>query len=553
MSKTIYVLSDVAIKQIAAGEVVEGPASVVKELCENAIDAGADKVSVEIKGGGHFLIEVSDNGKGIAKEDIPLTIEKFATSKIKTLEDLSTLSSMGFRGEALAAISSVSKFSILSSTGGVGTLLETSGGKDAELSQSARGRGTTITVESLFYNTPARKKFQKARGPSTTEIIKCVTKLSLCHKEVAFYLTVDGKEVFVAEGTAKNRVSDVLGKDFFTPIIDVNFETDGLKIEGVIAGPEKYRSNRLGQYLIVNKRNVYSLLVSNAVLSGFGSALGKGDYPLFFLDMSFDPSKIDVNVHPQKKEIRFQEEEKVFALVREAIASALTGSYEVYQERPKFTAPNSFDTNAFKNFSYVEKEDVTAIERSLPQRPFMQQTFEQKGFLSIKLLWDEICIVEVTAPHEKFPQVEDKECVLIDLSVLEFRNQKKELIFEGQKLLSSEEIFLSQAEVGVCKEFESSFKDLGIVYSMNDVSVHVEQMPAVCKGQVKDVFMYALHLLKQGEHVMHIKEKIHMRVLRKKKYTENEAIFLIERSTGDNFGSSVTKKDLRSLCKEYTI
>jgi DNA mismatch repair protein MutL len=549
MFKTIFVLSDTAINQIAAGEVVEGPASVVKELVENAVDAGADKISVEIKGGGHFLIEVSDNGKGMERDDVLLSIERFATSKISSLDDLTRLESMGFRGEALAAISSVSKFSIVSSTGGLATGLETAGGKDVNITETSRGRGTTISVASLFYNTPARKKFQKARGPSTTEIVKCITKLSLCHKQCAFSLTVDDKEVFSVEGSHDKRVEEVLGRGFFSPAIAVNYEGEGLFIKGVIAGPEKYRSNRLGQYLIVNKRNVYSLLVSNAVLAGFGSALGKGDFPLFFLDLTFDPGKIDVNVHPQKKEVRFQEEERVFAMVREAVSSALTGSFEVRRQEMPSTV--TFPTTAFKDFNYVEKKDIEYL--SARERPmhFVQQPLEKQGQLVVKMLWDELCIVEVTAPHKQFPDIEDKGRVLLDLSLIERESTKGQTTFIGQKLMIPEEIFLTATEMGICSEFLSSFEDLGIKFRGKKVSVEVEEMPEVSGMDVKDIFMYALTLFERGEHVRDIKEKILFRVLHKKRYTESEAIYLIESSEVKNPGRAVTKKDMRGLCTEY--
>ena len=549
MSQTIHMLSDTAINQIAAGEVVEGPASVVKELVENAVDAGADKISIEIKGGGHFFIEVSDNGKGMDRDDVLLSIQRFATSKIASLEDLTRLRSMGFRGEALAAISSVSKFSMVSSTGGIATLLETAGGKEVKVTETSRGKGTTISVVDLFYNTPARKKFQKARGPSTTEIVKCITKLSLCHKGCAFSLTVDDKQVFCVEGADEKRVEEVLGKGFFSPAIAVNYQGEGLSIQGVIAAPEKYRSNRLGQYLIVNKRNVYSLLVSNAVLAGFGSALGKGDFPLFFLDMTFDPAKIDVNVHPQKKEVRFQEEEVVFAMVRAAVSSALTSSFQT--PRREMQVPTSFPTTSFKDFNYVEKKDVEYLSQAPRPNHFVQQPFEKQGHLMVKMLWDELCLVEVTAPHKQFPDVDDKERVLVDLSLIERENNKEKYTFVGQKLLFSEEIFLTPSEMAVCKKFLLSFEDLGITFQIKEVSVLIEEMPAIVAMDVKDAFMYALTLFERGEHLGDVKEKILFRVLHKKRYTGDEAILLIESSKVINPGRTVTKKDMRGLCTEY--
>ncbi len=547
MTKTIFVLSDIAINQIAAGEVVEGPASVVKELVENAVDAGADKISIDIIGGGHFLIEVSDNGKGMAREDVESCIERFATSKISSLEDLDSLKSMGFRGEALAAISSVSKFSVTSSMGGVATCLESSGGKKPLLSEAARGRGTTVRVEALFYNTPARKKFQKARGPSTTEIVKCITKLSLCHKEIAFYLTVDGSDVFTVEGSDTNRIYEVLGKDFFSPPISIFFEKEGLKIEGVIAGAGTTRSNRMGQYLVVNRRCVYSLLISNAVAAGFGTALGKGEFPLFFLDMTFDPSKIDVNVHPQKKEIRFQEEEQVFSLVREAIAQGLTGSFGIHQPSPIFFKHQG--ETAFKEFTYIERE--APIVQGYKTPSFNYKDFEEKGYLTVKLLWDELCLIEVTPPHPQFASLEEKATVLIDLSILEKAKNQHTLIFIGQKLLQPEEIFLTKGELATCELMRENFSDLGMRFSISSASVTLSEMPEIANKESKDLFMYALTLFQRGEHAINVKEKIHTRVLCKKRYTIDEAILLIESTKSEWVGNIVTKKDLRGLCKEY--
>lgn len=550
MTKTISILSDIARNQIAAGEVVESPAAVIKECVENAVDAGASAITVEIKDGGHHFLEVSDNGKGMGSEDVELSIYRFATSKIKTLDDLNTLKSMGFRGEALAAISSVSKFSILSSTGGVATLLETSGGKDIKVSNASRARGTTVCVQSLFYNTPARKKFQKARGPSTTEAVKCITKLSLCHKDIAFTLIVDGKLVFSVEGDGKSRLREVLGKDFFAPSVPVEYEGEGLKIKGVIASPEKTRSNRLGQYLIVNHRNVFSLLVSNGVLAGFGTSLSKGEFPLFFLEMTFDPGLIDVNVHPQKREIRFQEEERVFAAVREAVSSALTG--RSLPAIPAVAAYN-FKTNAFKEFNFVEKRDE--IELEAVSRPLFKATqpfFEERGHLQIQLLWDELCLLKVTAPHPKFSRVEEKETVLIDLSLLEKRNNKTGYQFTAQELLAPLEIFLTKGEIGFCEQYINSFRDIGITYQVKDVSIVLCAIPSFVKTCEKEIFHYALSLFERGEHVMDVKEKILFRVLRKKKYTENEALYLIENTSGENFGTTITKKDMKGLCKEYT-
>jgi DNA mismatch repair protein MutL len=549
MARTISILSDQAINQIAAGEVVEGPASVVKELIENSIDSGASKVAIEIKGGGHFLIEVSDDGKGMSAEDVEMSIKRYATSKINEFEDLEGLTTMGFRGEALAAISSVSNCTIESSTGGVGVVLTCSGGKDIKIFPCGRKRGTSVKIENLFFNTPARKKFQKARGPSTTEVIKCITNLSLCHKEVGFSLKVDEKEVFYVEGGALNRLEEVLGKDFFAPKVLVDFFLDGIRVQGVIAPPEKTRSNRLGQYLIVNRRNVYSLLVSNAVAAGFGTSIGKGDFPLFFLELTFDPSKIDVNVHPQKKEVRFQEEENVFKVVREAIISSLTGSFK--EEKRGMIFPKKWGENSFKEFNFVDKKDEISLASYSGVKSFVPSFFEDKGSISIKMLWDELVVVEVVAPHPKFTSIEEKGNVLIDLSVLEREQNSKQICLSPQYLLNEEEIFLTKGEIAVCEKYKSSFNEMGIFFSQEATSVKINKMPDIAKKSVEEIFLYVLHLLESGQMVEEIKEKIINRVLRKKKYTEEEAVFLIEKSRGENLGTTISKKDIRSLCKEY--
>ena len=548
MNSKISILSETAINQIAAGEVVEGPASVVKELVENAIDAKADKVSVEIKGGGHFLIEVTDNGIGMDKEDVLLSIERFATSKISSLEDLSRLESMGFRGEALAAISSVSKFSIISSTGGVATKLLCSGGKNIHVEEVSRKKGTTISVESLFYNTPARKKFQKARGPSTTEIIKTITRLSLCHRTVDFILIVDGKQVLDISGGEQSRIDSVLGKDFFSPSLPIKYESCGIRLEGVIASPEKTRVNRLGQYLVVNKRNVYALLISNAVSAGFGTSIGRGEFPLFFLDITFDPDKIDVNVHPQKKEVRFQEEEHVFAIVREAISSSLTGSFDIpYQSKQSQV---SLSSNVFKEFNYVEKEDMITPTQSYQPQTYISSWVEDQGDIAVEFIWDELCIVKVSPPHPKFKYLEAQSYVVIDLSLLGM-NPNRDIDLIGQKLMEEEEVFLTTEELAIARKYLSSFNDLGIDFSFNTVSISIHTMPEIPNMATKEVFMYTLDLFGKMENIDDIKEKILFKGLRKKQYTISEALLLIKNSQKDDIGTMITKKGLKELCREF--
>ncbi len=313
---TIRVLSDQTINQIAAGEVVENPASVVKELVENALDAGATEIVIDIKGGGLQLIRVADNGTGMQRDDALLSLERHATSKIRTADDLEKLGTMGFRGEALASIAAISKLTLVTARE-QGWKVEVEGGKILSVLPAARLQGTTVEVRSLFYNVPARKKFQKSAPLCAAEITRVATQLSLAYPEVGFVLS----ETFVAPAAAHlgERVVQVLGEEFYAGLLPV--EQEGLS--GFVGSPQKTRPNRTGQYLLINKRPVRAPCISYAVGDGFGTRLGAHRHPVFILHLTLCPSLIDVNVHPQKTEVRFREERSMKEQVQAAISKSL--------------------------------------------------------------------------------------------------------------------------------------------------------------------------------------------------------------------------------------
>ncbi len=361
IASKIRVLSESTINQIAAGEVVENSASVVKELVENALDAGATSIIVEIGGGGQQLIRVVDNGSGMGRDDALLSLERHATSKIKTAEDLFSLRTMGFRGEALASIAAISRFTLItadSSELGSGTKIEVDGGKILSVDPCARTRGTTVEVRSLFFNVPARKKFQKAAAVNTAEVTKIVTVLSLSHPEVAFELVHNEAVIFkVDEELLEKRVGHVLGKEFLSLKID----KDG--VSGFAASHEQTRHNRTGQYLFVNERFVQSPLLSYAVRDAFGGRLANDRHPLYVLYVEVDPEWVDVNVHPQKREVRFREEKEMRAKVYGAVAASLGNKPFSFSEQPFFAqqtagAPQPFfSSSVSQEFSFNAQEN----------------------------------------------------------------------------------------------------------------------------------------------------------------------------------------------------
>lgn len=315
MEPKILRLPETVINQIAAGEVVENPASIVKELVENSLDAGALHIHVSLTKGGFERLEVEDDGCGMGPHDALLSLERHATSKIRAIEDLNTLATMGFRGEAIASIASVSQFSLTTSNGSVATHLVALGGRLLKNRPCARNRGTSIVVSDLFFNTPARKKFQKSIASSVAQVRKSVETISLAHPEVAFSLKVDGLSVFEVEAQPlATRIEAVFGP--------FDHEVKGDIITGFFKGPHAAKPTRREQTVFVNMRPVVSPLLAKAVKTGYGTRLAETMYPSFVLFVNVDPQVVDVNVHPQKKEVRFADESKMFCKVEESVSRA---------------------------------------------------------------------------------------------------------------------------------------------------------------------------------------------------------------------------------------
>lgn len=326
---SIHVLDDSTINKIAAGEVVERPASVVKELVENSIDAGATKIEVEIMAGGTSFLRVTDNGKGMTEEDARLAILRHATSKIRAADDLQTIGTLGFRGEALPTIASVSRFSMKTRPQGadLGTEVAITGGKTPDIHATGTSLGTTIKVEDLFFNTPARKKFLKTNHTEAAHISDFITKLALSHPEIAFRFINNNKMALVTPGSGNlyDAIRAIYGKTVAESLLTLAFEnpTEGVKISGFITKPSMLKSTRGWQTFLVNGRIIENRAIAKAIDNAYKSMVPKSGYPMVVLNLTVPPRTVDVNVHPQKSEMKFEDESMIFKAVYKATLDAV--------------------------------------------------------------------------------------------------------------------------------------------------------------------------------------------------------------------------------------
>lgn len=388
MSSKIRVLNENTINKIAAGEIIENPSSVVKELVENAVDAGSTEICIEIQGGGRQLIRISDNGCGMSSDDALLCLERHATSKLRDSEDLHEVLTMGFRGEAIPSIASISKFTILTSENKNlnGTLIRVEGGKILSQSTAVRTPGTTFEVKSIFYNVPVRKKFQRSPTYDTQEILKMVSILSLAHPQIQFELISDGKHLLgpspnVIELPFVNQLSTRIemsfGQDFRNGLQTVDYSDDHFTIRGFIGIPSHHRPNRTGQYLVINHRPVQSPTIAFAIREGYGSALPSQRYPVFVLHLQMAPKWIDVNVHPQKKEVRLRHDSALKQAIIQAVQNSLHSRQTPLVENTtvSYSKSSPFDIDLFKPLPEYTVEPIP-LEEPVYQTSYIQPIFD---------------------------------------------------------------------------------------------------------------------------------------------------------------------------------
>lgn len=373
----IVVLDDLTINQIAAGEVIERPASVVKELVENSIDAGATSITVEVKNGGIREIKIIDNGSGINEDDIEFAFERHATSKIRKADDLQTVKSMGFRGEALASIAAISNIKMVTKTADalMGRQVIVEGGEIKENEEIGAQTGTSITISNLFYNTPVRYKFLKKDYTELGYIEDAITRIALANPNIAIKLSNENKLIIqtTGNGDLKTSIYNIFGKEVTDGLLEVDYTYEDINVKGFVGKPEIARGNRTNQIFFVNKRYIKDKTLSAGTEQAFKGLLPIGKYGVLVLNLEINPKKIDVNVHPTKLEIRFQEEQKVFKAVYHSIREALlkgdlikNPEKETTEIKPSIISPIENKQETMQAKETIETENLKLDNRSEP-------------------------------------------------------------------------------------------------------------------------------------------------------------------------------------------
>jgi len=405
----INLLSEEVANAIAAGEVIERPTSVVKELIENSLDAAASQIVIELKRAGRDYIRVSDDGNGIGEEDLELAFTRFATSKIKALEDIYNVGSLGFRGEALASIAAVSKVLCKSSDGDSGGSIYIEGGKVIEAGKWLGSRGTAIEVRDLFFNAPARLKFLRADTTEKSLTLRTVFEHAVAFPHVGFVLIIGGRKVLdVPNGqTLGQRIASLFGNDIREEVIPIEWVHHNIEVYGFVGHPSLSRSSRSYQYIIVNGRPVQDRLITKAVEQAYTGRIGTSSYPVFFVSVKLDSADVDVNIHPTKREIRFRHPTVVFQVVQEAVMRALsyisTSVDYIHNvhimpqvsdaaEQKTFDLPNLLSTFSKRNLSAEQTNGEKGVIVPIGQYA--------KGFL-IASVDEELWIVDQHAAHER--------------------------------------------------------------------------------------------------------------------------------------------------------
>ncbi len=326
MPDIIQLLPDHIANQIAAGEVIQRPASAVKELLENAVDAGATEIQLIINDAGKALVQVIDNGKGMSETDARMAFERHATSKIKSIDDLFHIKTMGFRGEALASVAAVAQVEIKTKTSEAvtGTYIEIENSTVKKQEPIAWQQGTSIAMKNLFFNVPARRNFLKSNPAELRYIVDEFIRVSMSFPDVFFSLTSNGQQVFHLErGSLKQRIVQILGNNYNAKLVSINEQTDYMNIYGFVGKPETAKKTRGDQYIFVNNRFIKSAYLNHAIMAAFDQMIAKDSFPMYALFIDLDPSQVDINVHPTKQEIKFEDEKIVYAFVQSAIKHAL--------------------------------------------------------------------------------------------------------------------------------------------------------------------------------------------------------------------------------------
>ena len=499
-------LSSEAINQIAAGEVIERPASVVKELVENSIDAGSTKISVLIENFGKDLIEVIDNGIGMSKEDISECIKRHATSKISSFADIFVIKSLGFRGEAIPSIASISEFQICSRTADdiEGTMASILNEKIINTKPIGMAPGTKISVKNLFYNTPVRKKFLKADKTELSAISDMINKIAIAHPGIEFNLIHNDKEIFAYRKASelKNRLLDIFGKHFSRNSSEVVFEDEELFIRGFVGAPSINKGNASGLYIFVNGRFIRDKSINHAIINSYRTFLMNGRFPVVVVSIEIDPRLVDINIHPTKAEVKFVNPGKIYDLVSSLVSQKLSTSFWIekdffntaqtsyhgvqggsgnYENRLKAIGGSKSSDDIFSS------NDVLTTSFTKEQRPREVVQFEQdlalsdeKAFFStLRVIGQFRALYMVCEKGEKLYLLDHHaahERIMFEKIVKDFYSKK----IESQNLLVPIVLDVDATKTMILSGLKTSFLDIGIEFEhFGENTFVVKMVPAL--------------------------------------------------------------------------
>ena len=529
--RTIQLLDDLTINQIAAGEVVEGPLSVVKELVENSIDAKSTRIVVEIENGGKSLIKITDNGKGIDYDDIDIAFERHATSKIRSANDLKSVMTMGFRGEALASVASVAEVELITKTADseIGYSYIIKGGKTTQEIQEVNAtQGTTIIVKDLFYNVPVRAKFLKSDNSEFQKIKKTFIRLALSNLNISFKLIHNGKVIINTTGdnNIQSACYSIFGKEIAQNLIEVHERVNDISIDGVIGNTQVEVGNRKSEIFYVNNRSVENEILFNAAEQAYRNSLKIGKFPFLIINISIDPESVDTNIHPTKKEIKFQNEKEVFDSVYQAIKVSILKEDFLGMDSTRNSSQiaEEYTQQQLSHLPYTEKKYVSkesikhndsdissnVNQKYLSGRDSSNMLFSHKGerlnYKLVGVVFKTFIIIELEDEGKEEEKEEargkekgkEKELYLIDQhasherilfeQVKESYNQNKTP--DVQMLLVPIIIDLTQSEFETVMDNEEVFKKVGFVFEpFGDNSIKIEGVPTITYNiDVKTLF-----------------------------------------------------------------
>ncbi len=542
----IHVLDQSTINKIAAGEVIDRPASIVKELIENSFDANSDYIKIDIENGGIDKIKISDNGSGMDREDCILSIKRHTTSKISSEFDLYNINSFGFRGEALGSISEISDLKIITKREDdeIGTLMESQGGKIKNIEPIICKTGTTIEVTNLFFNMPVKKDYLKSSEIEFSQILKIISKYALIKKEVAIILTHNGKEIINSQKTDNflNKVIFLLGVDVGRNLIEINYKEEGLIITGFISKPSLTRADKTEQSVYVNQRYVKDRIISQAVYDAYDTLLFINRHPIFILNIQINSSLIDVNVHPNKEFIKFKNEKEVYEIVYNAIKSTLFKTNLIVDanlnriENSKINKHYDFSidkqTNLFKTNDYKIKEDVNLYLREAESQELNKEVFGKLNILG--QINKTFIICEAEDGLILFDQHAAEERVNYE----KFLNDLKINAIKKQSLIEQKILDLNPEQKNIALYYKQFLSKIGFEFEDFDGNIlKLSTIPEIF-GRLKSILFVDIlnELIKEKKNI--INNEIESRIIK----------FACKASV--KAGDELTKEELKKLIKD---